>query len=222
MKNILIVILVIILLGAAGTAGWYFFLKKSPEGGSCQSAKRCEQGLKCANKICSSGKVGAACAQKSDCQSGFCVNNTCTEGKEGDTCATYKDCESSLLCTKSICTKKPDYSKYFDKVTVSKIKPGMPPGPSNPATPTTTFSKQDAIEVDFGGVKTTTVGPYYFEFVNSTTGETVNSTKGLMDTNFEGRDTGSGTDFSTMASGEYDLNVYFQNELVYSVVITLQ
>lgn len=222
MKAAVWAIVIIVILAGLGFGGWYYFFKKSPEGGTCQNASRCEQGLKCINKTCSSGKVGSTCSQKSDCQSGFCVNSTCTEGKEGNTCATYKDCESGLLCTKSACAKKPDYSKYFEKVTISKMKPGMPPGPNNPTIATTAFTKQDAIEVDFGGVKTTTVGSYYFEFVNSTTGEVAMTTKGLMDTRFEGRDTGSGTDFGNMASGEYDLNVYFKDELVYSVVITLQ
>ncbi len=192
------VIIIVIVLAALGFGGWYFFLKKSPEGGSCASASKCETGLKCVNKICSSGKL-----------------------KSG--CVTYKDCEEGLLCTKSVCSKKPDYSKYFDKVTISKLKPGTGgPGPNNIPTVTSTFTNADAFEIDFGGVKATTVGPYYYEFVNSTTGETVRSTKGTMDTTFKGVDTGSGTDMSDLAAGEYDVNVYFNDALVYSTTITVQ
>lgn len=194
----LTVIIVIILLAAAGFGGWYYFLKKSPEGGTCRNEARCEQGLKCVNKICSSGKLSSGCV-------------------------TYKDCESGLLCTKSICSVKPDYSKYFTTVTISKMKPGMGPGTNNPQTVTDTFSiATDAIEIDFAGVKSTTVGPFYFEFVNSTTGEVTRSTKGMMETNFEGRDIGSGTDFSGYTPGQYDVNIYFKEELVYSTTITVK
>ena len=196
MKGFLWGLIIVIVLAVAGYAGWYYFLKKSPEGGTCRNESRCEQGLKCVNKICSSGKIGSGCV-------------------------TYKDCESGLLCTKSICVQKPDYSKYFDKVTISKIKPGSGPGPNNPPTITATFTRSDAFEIDFGGVKSTTVGPYYFEFVNATTGEVVRSTQGTMDTKFEGRDTGSGTDLSDLTPGQYDVNVYFNNEIIYSSTFTV-
>jgi len=197
MKGFLWGVVIVTILAVLGYGSWYYFLKKSPEGGTCRNESSCEQGLKCVNKICSSGKVGSGCA-------------------------TYKDCESGLLCIKSICSEKPDYSKYFDKVTISKMKPGIPPGPNNPLTTTNTFSTSDAIEIDFSGVKSTTTGPYYFEFVNATTGEVARSTKELMDTNFTGIDTGSGTDFSGITSGEYDLNIYFNDELVYQATITLE
>lgn len=197
MKGLLWGLVIVIVLIALGFGGWYFFLKKSDEGGKCRSEATCVEGLKCVNNICSSGKLGSGCV-------------------------TYKDCESGLLCTKSICAKRPDYSKYFNTIAISKIKPGMGPGPSNPQIPTTTFKiGTDAIEIDFGGVKSTTVGPYYFEFVNATTGEVVRSTKDLMDTNFAGRDTGSGTDFSGFAPGQYDVNIYYNDELVYSTTITV-
>jgi len=141
----------------------------------------------------------------------------------GDACATYKDCNAGLLCIKGACSQKPDYSKYFEKVVISKMKPGMPPGPNNPTTPTTTFNAAtDAIEIDFVGVKPTTIGPYYFEIVNPTTGEVARSTKNEMETKFSGRDTGSGTDLGNVEPGEYDLNIYYNNELVYSTQITVK
>jgi len=190
------VIIILIVLAAVGFGGWYLFLKKSPEGGACASASKCEAGLKCANKICSSGKLNSGCV-------------------------TYKDCEEGLLCTKSICFEKPDYSNLFSKVIISKMKPGLPPGPNNPTTVTSTFVNSDAFEIDFSGVKSTTVGQYYFEFVNSTTGEVIRDTK-EMNTTFKGEDTGSGTDLNDLTAGKYDVNVYFKDELVYSTTITVQ
>jgi len=196
MNKALITIIIVIILVAIGFGGWYFFLKKSAAGGACAIASKCETGLTCVNKICSDGKLGSGCV-------------------------TYKDCEEGLICTKSICSEKPDYSKYFDKVTISKMKPALPPGPNNPPTVTDTFTKTDAIEVDITGVKTTTIGPYYYEFVNSTTGEVAGNTQG-METKLEGRDTGSGTDLANLAAGQYDVNIYYNNELVYTTSITMQ
>lgn len=222
MKWFLWGLLIAIILATLGFGTWYFFIKKSPEGGKCRNTSECEVELKCASQICTSGKVGSVCAQKTDCNSGYCVNSTCTEGKIGNTCATYKDCDSGLLCTNSVCAQKPDYSKYFNSVNISKMKSGMLPGPDNPLTPTTTFSQQDSIEVDFVGVKSTTVGLYYYELINSTTGEMGMTSKSRMETKFSGRDTGSATDLSGLTAGEYDLNIYYQDELVYSTPITIQ
>jgi len=223
MKKTIGAVVVIFILAILGYGGWYLFLKKNPEGGACTTDAKCQTGLKCINKICSSGEVGSVCESKDDCKTGYCVNNKCTEGKLGDACATYKDCNTGFLCIKGGCSQKPDYSKYFEKVVISKMKPGMPPGPNNPTMPTTTFNAAtDAIEIDFIGVKSTTVGPYYFELVNSTTGEVARSTKNEMETKFNGRDTGMGTDLGNVEPGEYDLNIYYNNELVYSTQITVK
>lgn len=198
MKKIIIGIVIIVFLAAAGFGVWYFFLKKSAEGGKCHNQSTCETGLNCVNNICSSGKLGSGC-----------IN--------------YKDCDSGLLCTKSICSAKPDYTKYFDKVTISKMKPGSPPGSNNPLIQTTNFvASTDAIEIDFIGVKSTTIGDYHIELINSVTGERAFSTQDRMPTKFEGRDTGTGTDLSGVTAGEYDINVIYNNELVYSTTITLQ
>lgn len=192
----LITIIIIILLAAAGFGGWYYFLKKSPEGGKCRNESLCIEGLKCVNQICSSGKVGSGCV-------------------------TYKDCESGLLCTKSICTKKPDYSKYFEKVVISKIKPGSGPGPGNPPTITTTFTMADAIEMDFVGVKATTVGAFYYEIVDATSGEVSRSSQNEQTLQLNGQDRGTGTSLDNVQPGQYDLNIYFKDELVYSTTITV-
>lgn len=196
MNKVLIVVIVVVVLAAAGFAGWYFFMKKSAEGGGCRNEVQCEQGLKCVKKICSSGKVSSGCV-------------------------TYKDCAEGLICTKSICTQKPDYTKYFEKVIISKIKPGSGPGPDNPETVTSTFTTADAIEMDFVGVKATTVGEFYYEIVDSTSGEISRSSKNEQALELSGQDRGTGTSLDNVTPGQYDLNIYFKDELVYSTTITV-
>lgn len=221
MKNALIAIVIIVILVAAGAAGWFFLIRKSAEGGRCSNDSRCETGLKCLNQKCSSGQKGSSCTQKSDCQTGYCVNNLCTEGKAGNSCKTYNDCEKGLMCQKSLCAVPPDYSKYFSNVIISKIKPGTGPGPDNPETVTNTFTRADSIEMDFVGVKSTTVGDFYYEIVNSTTGEVSRSSKNEQQLTLSGQDRGTGTSLDNVAPGEYDLNIYFNNELVYTTQITV-
>lgn len=220
-KLVIIIVVIILLLAVSAGGVWYFFLKKSAEGGACKSDARCETGLTCVNKICSSGKAGSVCSAKTDCKTDYCVNGKCSGGKVADVCATYKDCDTGLLCQKGACAIPPDYTKYFSNVILSKMKPGLPPGATNPLTVTATFTTTDAIEIDFRGVKSTTVGSYYVEFINSTTGEVARSTQNEMVTKFEGRDGGMGTDMGGMKVGQYDLNIYFNNELVYTTQITV-
>lgn len=221
MKKMIISIIIVVVIAAAGLAGWYLFFKNNSEGGNCNSDKQCENSLKCVNKTCSSGKTGSVCSAKTDCQTNFCVSGKCTNGQENDACITYKDCDKNLLCQKGLCSIRPDYSKYFDKIVISKMKPGMPPGPDNPTIVTNEFSKNDGIEIDFRGVKSETIGDYYIEIVNATTGEVENSTAN-MDTKFEGRDTGMGTDLQILLLGIYDLNVYFKNGLIYTTQIIIK
>ena len=194
MKAIWIILIVLLFL-AAGFGGWFFFLKKSPEGGKCAGNNQCESGLKCVNHLCSSGK-------------------------EGSVCQGTVNCQTNLLCLKNLCSQKPDYSQYFSKVVISKMKPGLAPGPNNPLTQTTTFAKTDAIEVDFVGVKSSTSGPYYLEFVNSSTGK-MESTTDKMDTQLQGQDRGSGTDLSNLDSGQYDLLIYLNNQVIFATQITV-
>lgn len=220
MKGFLWGLFIVIILAALGFGGWYFFLKKGPEGSICVTSSKCEDGLKCLNKTCSSGETGSSCEQKTDCLGQFCVKNICTEGKITNACIGSKDCETSLLCPKSICVAKPDASLYFGKMATSKMRPGSPPGPDNPLTATTTFRTTDGIEIDFTGVKAATIGTFYYEFVNTTTGAT-RSSKNEQTLSFEGRDRGTGTDLANLAPGEYDLNIYFKDALVHSTVITV-
>lgn len=221
MKKTVITVLVVVVIAVAGFGGWYFLIKKSPEGGNCTNTARCVQGLNCYNKICSSGKLGSACVAKTDCAGGYCANSKCTDGQKGSSCATYKDCASGLLCQKSACATAPDYSKYFTKVNISKMKPGSPPGPDNPLVATTEFRSGDGITIDFIGVKSTTVGTFKYEVVNSTTGEIAVSSQDRGEVpNFSGRDFGTGTDLSA-PTGTYDLNLYLNDTLIYTTPITV-
>lgn len=72
-------LLVVFVLFVLVFGGWYWFVKKSPEGGSCANKQKCEQGLQCVKNICSSGKIGSICTDKTNCLSGFCVNGICTD-----------------------------------------------------------------------------------------------------------------------------------------------
>ncbi|MDD5569088.1 MAG: hypothetical protein PHG23_01580 [Candidatus Pacebacteria bacterium] len=221
MKKIVLVIFVIIILAALGFGGWYFFLRKLPEGMVCKSTANCETGLKCANKICSSGGVGSSCEIKTDCDGNFCVNNKCTEGKKNDACLTYKDCGTGLFCKTGVCSDPPSYSQYFNKIVISKMKLGIPPGPNNMPVPTTEFKTTDALEIDFTGVKPTTTGKGYYEIIDPITGEVLFSSSGYK-IEFQGRDVGTGSDLPrVVGKGEFDFNFYYNNELVYTTVITV-
>lgn len=195
-KAIIWIIVVIIVLAIIGVAIWFFFFKKSDEGGKCRNTNQCITEMNCVSHKCSSGKIGSVCD-------------------------TRKSCQKDLLCQKNACIAKLDFSKYYSSVEISKIKPGSPPGPDNPLVATTTFTAADGIEIDFKGVKPSTTGEYYINIVNLDTGEVTNSTQGKMDTKFEGRDVGMGTDLQSMPAGEYDVEVYFQNQLIYSTPITI-
>ena len=194
MKKIIIIISIIVILAVLGLGGWYFFLRKLPEGAACKSAENCETGLKCANKICSSGKADSACL-------------------------TYKDCEKGLFCKKEICSEPPSYSQYFSKIVISKMKVGMPPGSDNMPVETNEFKTGDAIEIDFTGVKPTTKGQVYYEVINPITGEVAFTSSGYK-MKLEGRDIGTGSDLPRIVGeGEFDLNIYYNDEIVYTTTI---
>lgn len=240
-KKIILILVIVVLLGGAG---WYFFMRKIPEGGACKATKNCEAGLKCANRLCSSGNKGASCEEGADCETDFCVSKQCTEGKRGDICSsktdcltqycvngkctegkkddaciTYQDCEGGLFCKKGVCTEPPSYAQYFNKIIISKIKVGSPPGPNNIPIPTTTFKTTDGLEIDLLGVKPTTTGEFYYEIVDSITGEVlfpgVNNKQKL-----DGRDRGTGSDLPKVP-GEYDLNIYYNDEMIYTTSIKI-
>jgi len=194
MNKTLMATIIIILIAGLGFAGWYFFIRKAPEGGRCQITTNCQTGLKCANKTCSSGKANSSCA-------------------------TYKDCNEGLYCKTNVCIEKPLYTQYFDKLIISKMKPGLPPGPNNPTTVTSEFKSTDGIEMDFVGVKSSTTGEFYYEFADSNTGKTIRS--GIdQKQQFDGRDRGTGTDLASM-NGKIDLNIYYNDALIYTVPITI-
>jgi hypothetical protein len=219
MKKSLIIAVIVLVILILGFLGWQFLLKKSADGGVCKSEKNCETGLKCINSICSSGKMGSVCIAKADCLTNYCVSGKCTEGKKGDACSTYKDCEKGLFCKNEICSEPPSYSQYFNKIEISKMKIGMPPGPNNTPIPTAEFKTTDAIEIDLTGVKSTTSGEFYYEAVDSVTGEVVFSTSNYKQ-KVEGRDIGTGSDLpKVVGEGEFELNIYFNNEMIYTTQI---
>jgi hypothetical protein len=221
MKKSFILLIVIIVILALGFLGWQFLLKKSAEGGPCKSENNCQTGLKCVTNICSSGKAGSACASKADCLTSYCVSGKCTEGKKGDACLTYKDCGTGLFCQKGICSEPPSYSQYFNKIVISKMKIGMPPGPNNMPVPTTEFKTTDAIEIDFTGVKSTAKGEAYYEAINQITGEVAFSSSGNK-MKLNGMDIGTGSDLPrVIGAGDFDLNIYYNGEIVYTVTITV-
>ncbi|MCX6797357.1 MAG: hypothetical protein NTX98_02665 [Candidatus Doudnabacteria bacterium] len=164
------------------------------EGQACSAAQTCETGLKCANNVCSSGKTGSACS-------------------------TYKDCSTGLFCVKSVCSNPPSYTKYFSKITISKMKQGMPPGPNNMPVPTTEFKTTDALEIDLIA-KAGISGTIHYDLINSTTGFTEMSS---ADNKQKVRSGGFGTGFGIPGGlvGDFELNVYYNDELVYTVPITI-
>lgn len=219
MKNWWIILIIVIILAAVGYGGWFYFIKKSPESGSCKATSKCESGLNCIANVCSSGNAGSVCVVKADCKTDYCVSGKCTTGKISDACATYKDCQNGLYCQKSICSTPPSYTKYFDKISISKIKMGMPPGPTNIPVATTEFSlANDAIEIDITNNKKTS-GKFYTEVLDPITGETIFTTE--KQTISDSAGTGFGLPTNT-AAGEYELNIYFNNELIYNVPITVK
>ncbi|MFA7243936.1 MAG: hypothetical protein WC080_01450 [Patescibacteria group bacterium] len=211
---IISVVLGVIILAGAGFAGWYYFIKKVPEGQACKANNRCTEGTSCISGVCSSGKLGSTCSVKEDCKTDFCSSGRCTNGEVGSSCATYKDCKDGLLCKSKICAVKPSYTKYFDKIEIGQMKPGTPPGPDNIPVPTTEFKAGMSIEVDITDTKGTT-GEFWVEVINQETGERAFVTEKQTISN-----PGKGTGFQFNEVGQFDLNVYFNNELIHSIAIT--
>ncbi|MFH0969163.1 MAG: hypothetical protein V1804_01510 [Patescibacteria group bacterium] len=167
----------------------------SAEGETCTADANCETGLKCTGGKCSSGKVNSVCA-------------------------TYKDCNTGLYCVKSVCSNPPSYSKYFNKIIISKMRTGMPPGPKNIPVPATEFNATtDAIEIDVES-KAGINGELYYELINSTTGEiAMSSASNKMKVDPRGGGTGFGIPMGTI--GDFELNIYFNNELVHTAAVKI-
>ncbi|MCX6780094.1 MAG: hypothetical protein NT034_02860 [Candidatus Magasanikbacteria bacterium] len=165
---------------------------------------------------------GGACTADTSCQTGLkCVSGKCSSGKVSSACATYKDCNTGLYCVKSVCSNPPSYAKYFSKITIGKMKAGMPPGPKNIPVPATEFSAAtDAVEIDVMS-KPETKGELYYDLVDTTTGETILSSAGSKSKiDSRGGGTGFGVPYGT--TGDFELNVYFNNELIYTTAIKIK
>lgn len=99
------------------------------------------------------------------------------------------------------------------------MKQGMPPGPNNMPIPTTEFKTTDAVEIDLD-VKPGITGTLYYELVNSTTGMTeMSSANYKQKLRAGGFGTGFGIPYGI--TGDFDLNVYYNDELVYTVPIKI-
>ncbi len=164
---------------------------------------------------------GGICATNANCQTGLkCISNKCSSGKVNSVCATYKDCNAGLYCVKLICANPPSYSKYFSKIVVSKMKIGMPPGPKNIPIPATEFNATtDAIEIDVAP-KANIAGELYYELISSTTGETILSSA-TSKMQIDSRGGGTGFGIPTGTNGDFELNIYFNNELIYAVAVKI-
>lgn len=142
-------------------------------------------------------------------------------GTVGATCTTYKDCEKGLFCTKAVCSNPPSYTKYFNSVKIGKMKQGMPPGPKNMPVATTEFSASaDAIEIDLD-IKPGVTGKFYNELIDSTTGETAFSSVGWKQDIKQAGGWGTGFGVPGGLNGNYDLNLYLNDELVYTTSIKI-
>ena len=100
------------------------------------------------------------------------------------------------------------------------MKAGMPPGPKNIPVPSTEFSAAtDAIEIDVEP-KAGITGELYYELIDSTTGQTtLSSASNKMKIDQRGGGTGFGVPFGTI--GDFELNIYFNNELIHTVAVKI-
>lgn len=167
-------------------------------------------------------QVGEACNAKQICAESLkCINNLCSSGKVSEACVNYKDCQSGLYCIKAACSNPPSYKKYFSKITIAKMKQGTPPGPNNMPVPSTEFKTSDAIEIDVTmATKEAAGGTFYYELINSTTGETEMSTAEYKQKIIQGN-WGTGFGIPGNLVGDYDMNIYFNDELIFTTPITI-
>jgi hypothetical protein len=111
-------------------------------------------------------------------------------------------------------------AQYFNEITISKMKIGMPPGPDNIPVPATKFNKTtDAIEIDFAVKSPEVKGEFYYDLVNAATGEIAMAGANHKQ-KIEGHDRGTGSDLP-VPPGAYIVNIYFNDELIYTAPITV-
>jgi len=210
MKNIISIILfsiIIILLAGIG----FIAFRKAGEGEQCAYTGACAAGLTCINQACSSGNPGSFCSIIEDCKTTFCTNNICSNGKDNEPCNTYEDCDKDYICEKSLCKKKPPvytWPSYFKKLELQKMKSGIPPGPDNIPVNAVEFKTTDGINLNIS-MKSGVSGEVYFEMLNPVTGQVIFAypkftAEGLLGRGFPAPKT----------SGNYQLKVYFKDELV--------
>jgi len=204
-----------IILGAAS------FVVLFLAGCGIQTSKTTPAGNSTQEKKAVLSMEGDNCTVDANCETGLkCVSNKCSSGKVSSVCTTYKDCGTGLYCIKSVCSNPPSYSKYFNKIVIAKMKNNTPPGPKNIPIPATEFNATtDAIEIDVEP-KAGVTGELYYDLINSTTGET---TLSLANNKMKVDQRGGGTGFGIPmgAVGDFELNIYFNSELIHTVAVKI-
>ncbi len=99
------------------------------------------------------------------------------------------------------------------------MKAGLPPGPNNIPMATTEFKKAtDAMEIDVA-VKSGVKGEFYAEVIDPISGEKIIDTPKQQITQAGGWGTGFGL---PNVAGDFELDVYFNGELVYTTPVTIR
>lgn len=173
----------------------------------------------CLNKNSNQNNTAATPAKTSPAATAPSQTAEVKKGTLGSSCATYKDCDKGLYCVKSVCSNPPSYTKYFDKITVAKMKP-EPPGPNNIPVPAAEFKAgAEALEIDVSP-KTGVKGEVYYDLINSVTGEKeMTSENNKMKVG--GQATGTGFMIPGGLSGDFELNIYFNGELIHTVAVKI-
>ena len=118
------------------------------------------------------------------------------------------------------CARTEKAAQNFSKIVISKMKVGMPPGPNNIPVPATKFNNTtDAIEIDFTVKSPEVKGEFYYDLVNAATGEIAMPGANHKQM-IEGHDRGTGSNLP-VPPGAYIVNIYFNDELIFSAPITV-
>jgi|GEM_PF-1776178 len=112
------------------------------------------------------------------------------------------------------------YTKYFNSITISKLKPGLP-GPENTPVEATEFKAvADVLQIDFD-VKQEVNGEVYYELINSANGEKAMSSENNKMKITAGVKNSIGFQIPASLTGDFKLNIYFNGESVYEVPIKI-
>jgi hypothetical protein len=112
---------------------------------------------------------------------------------------------------------EPNYSKYFNSITINKTKMGLPPFENLPVESTEFNASTDLVQIDFDS-KESVLGEAYYELVDSANENKIITTENNKLKILGGK---NGTNFQIPAgsSGDFKINVYFNTELVFTIPI---